>query len=163
MLNDAVLNDAMLSEQQRARGALVGLAIGDALGMPTQGLPFALVQSRYAGLDRFVPAPDDNPISRGMAAGRVTDDTDQAVIVAEPLVEGQGRLDPLQLARRLLAWEDRMRAAGSLDLLGPSTRRALARVAEGVSPTTERPGRRHERRRDADRARGHLLRRGGAG
>jgi ADP-ribosylglycohydrolase len=124
----------LVDNRLRARGALVGLAIGDELGMPTQGLPFELVQSRYAGLDRFEPAPDDNPISHGMAAGRVTDDTDQTVIVAELLLEGGGRLDPLELARRLLAWEERMRAAGSLDLLGPSTRRALARVAEGVSP-----------------------------
>jgi ADP-ribosylglycohydrolase len=119
---------------QRARGALVGLAIGDALGMPTQGLPFEEVRRRYGLLDGFLPAPDDNPISHGMAAGQVTDDTDQAVIVGRLLVAGGGRLDPLQLADDLLAWEQRMRAAGSLDLLGPSTRRALALVAAGTSP-----------------------------
>ena len=96
----------------RARGALVGLAIGDALGMPTQGLPFELVQSRYGVLGRFEPAPEDNPISHGLPAGRVTDDTDQAVIVGELLVEGGGRLDPLDLAHRLLAWEDRIARPG---------------------------------------------------
>lgn len=123
------------AERDRAYGALLGLALGDALGMPTQGLPLELVQRRYGVLDGFEPAPEDNPISHGLPAGRVTDDTDQAVLVAELLVAGRGHLDPLELAHRLLAWEERMRAAGSLDLLGPSTRRALSRVAAGESPS----------------------------
>jgi ADP-ribosylglycohydrolase len=121
--------------RDRARGALLGLAIGDALGMPTQDLPYDLVRSRYGVLTGFEPGPPDNEISRGMAAGRVTDDTDQAVIVGRLLVAGQGRLDPRDLADELLAWEQRMRAAGSLDLLGPSTRRALDAVAAGASPS----------------------------
>jgi len=123
----------------RARGALLGLAIGDALGMPTQYQPRALVSARYGILDRFHAAPDDNEISRGMAAGRVTDDTDQAVILGELLLEGQGRVDPGLFAERLLLWEKRMIAAGSADLLGPSTRKALTLVAEGMS--TQETGR----------------------
>src|SRR6266404_1266055 len=79
--------------RRRARGALLGLAIGDALGMPTQYLPRELIADRYGILDRFHPAPDDNVISRGMAAGKVTDDTDQAVILGRLLVAGKGRLD----------------------------------------------------------------------
>lgn len=124
----------MTSERDRARGALVGLAVGDALGMSTEGLPFETVHARYGVLEGFEPSPPDNPISAGRAAGRVTDDTDQAVIVGRLLVAGQGRLDPLDLAHELLAWEARMRADGSLDLLGPSTRRAVARIADGVPP-----------------------------
>jgi ADP-ribosylglycohydrolase len=124
------------SAQSRARGALIGLAIGDALGMPTQYLPRELIAERYGVLDDFQPAPDDNPISRGMPAGRVTDDTDQAVILGRLLVEGQGRVDPEAFARELLAWEKRMIAAGSADLLGPSTLKALTLVADGV-PTSQ--------------------------
>ena len=123
-----------MTERERAYGALLGLALGDALGMPTQALDPALVRERYGLLDGFRPGPPDNSISAGVPAGRVTDDTDQAVIVAELLVAGRGRVDPAALAERLLAWEARMRAAGSLDLLGPSTRRALDRLASGVSP-----------------------------
>jgi ADP-ribosylglycohydrolase len=125
-----------ISAQSRARGALLGLAIGDALGMPTQYMPRALVAGRYGILDRFEPAPDDNPISRGMPAGRVTDDTDQAVILGELLVAGDGYVDPRLFADELLAWETRMIAAGSADLLGPSTRKALSLIADGM-PTDE--------------------------
>jgi ADP-ribosylglycohydrolase len=125
--------------RSRAHGALLGLAIGDALGMPTQYQPRALIAGRYGILAGFEPGPADNFISRGMAAGRVTDDTDQAVILGELLVAGGGRIDPKAFADALLAWEARMIAAGSADLLGPSTRQALALVAAGTS--TELTGR----------------------
>jgi ADP-ribosylglycohydrolase len=128
-----------MTTESRAYGALLGLAIGDALGMPTQYQPRALIAERYGILDWFQPGPDDNFISRGMAAGRVTDDTDQAVLLGEMLVEGGGRIDPERFAQALLAWEARMIAAGSLDLLGPSTRQALRLVAAGTS--TELTGR----------------------
>ncbi|WP_210254842.1 ADP-ribosylglycohydrolase family protein [Methylocapsa sp. S129] len=123
----------MPNAQSRARGALLGLAIGDALGMPTQYMPRELIAGRYGVLDRFHDAPPDNIISHGMAAGRVTDDTDQAVILGQLIVEGRGHVDPEAFARQLLAWEQRMIAAGSDDLLGPSTRRALTLVSEGTS------------------------------
>jgi ADP-ribosylglycohydrolase len=122
-----------VSAQSRARGALLGLAIGDALGMPTQYLPRQLIADRYGVLDDFHPGPEDNAISRGMPAGRVTDDTDQAVILGRLLVEGKGYIDPEAFVRELLAWEGRMINAGSADLLGPSTRKALTLAAEGVA------------------------------
>lgn len=128
-----------MSIADRAYGALLGLAIGDALGMPTQYTPRAQIAARYGILDRFHPGPEDNFISRGMPAGRVTDDTDQAVILGEMLVEGGGHVDPERFAARLLAWEQRMIEVGSHDLLGPSTRQALTLVAQGMS--TELTGR----------------------
>jgi ADP-ribosylglycohydrolase len=120
---------------------LLGLAFGDALGMPTQYTSRSLISERFGLLVGFVPGPVDNPISSGMPASRVTDDTDQAVILGEMLVAGQGYVDPNEFARALLAWEQRMIASGSHDLLGPSTRKALALVAEGASTeTTGRSG-----------------------
>jgi ADP-ribosylglycohydrolase len=118
--------------RDRAVGALTGLAIGDALGMPTQNLPYEAIRARYGLLDDFHPGPEDNDISRGVPAGHVTDDTDQAIILGELLVEGGGVVDPNIFAGRLLAWAERMRAAGSRDLLGPSTLKALGLVAAGV-------------------------------
>jgi ADP-ribosylglycohydrolase len=116
----------------RALGALTGLALGDALGMPTQALPRHRVGSLFGTLTWFVDAPDCNEISRGTPAGRVTDDTDQALILGRLLVEGGGRVDPRRLADELLGWEARMVEQGSADLLGPSTRRALHLLAQGA-------------------------------
>ena len=127
---------------ERALGALLGLAIGDALGMPTQLLSRAQIVDGYGPLlAGFEPAPPDHPIAAGMAAGQVTDDTEQAVILAQVLIAGGGVIDPHELANRLQAWEAEMRDRGSLDLLGPSTRRALADLlAGGDVETTGRNG-----------------------
>ena len=118
----------------RALGAFYGLAVGDALGMPTQLLPRSAVRALFGELPWFEPGPGSNPVSAGLPAGRVTDDSDQAVIVARTLLDGGGTVDHGLLAERLLDWERAMAAAGSLDLLGPSTQRALTAVSEGVAP-----------------------------
>ncbi|MCW2640781.1 MAG: ADP-ribosylglycohydrolase [Dactylosporangium sp.] len=126
----------MVARRDRALGALTGLALGDALGMPTQSLSRQRILERYGALTWFVDAPDENEISRGTAAGRVTDDTDQALILGRLLVEGAGRVDPRRLADELLSWEARMVDQGSADLLGPSTRRALQLLAQGAPAGT---------------------------
>nr|WP_202470013.1 ADP-ribosylglycohydrolase family protein [Streptomyces sp. SID2888] len=117
-------------------GAYYGLALGDALGMPTQVMSREDVVRVYGTVTGFEPARPDNPVSAGMPAGSVTDDTDQAVIVGRLIDEGRGRIDPLRLAHELLDWEKEMKAKGSFDLLGPSTKAALDAVARGV-PTQE--------------------------
>ena len=119
--------------RSRALGALYGLAIGDALGMPTQSLPRPEIVARYGTLvSGFQPGPPDHPLAAGLPAGSVTDDTQQAVLLARLVIDGGGEPDPAELAASLLAWEESMRAGGSLDLLGPSTRRALAALAAGT-------------------------------
>lgn len=116
----------------RARNTLIGLAVGDALGMPTQSMSRAEIARRYGAIDRLRDAVEDQPIAPGMPAGSITDDTEQALLVARLLVAGRGHIDALALARALQEWEDDMRARGSLDLLGPSTKAALQKLAQGV-------------------------------
>jgi ADP-ribosylglycohydrolase len=121
--------------EARARGALYGLAIGDALGMPTQMLSRAEIVRRWGPLlPGFEPAPPGHPIAAGMPAGAVTDDTEQAVLLARLLVKGAGTIDPHELAAALTEWERAMAERGSLDLLGPSTKRAVAAILAGVPP-----------------------------
>jgi ADP-ribosylglycohydrolase len=119
--------------RSRARGALYGLAIGDALGMPTQMLSRSEIGERWGGLLRgFEPAPPGHPIAAGMPAGAITDDTEQAVLLGRLLVAGNGAIDPGELAEALVLWERDMAARGSRDLLGPSTKRAVAALLAGV-------------------------------
>ncbi|MCW3839008.1 ADP-ribosylglycohydrolase family protein [Micromonospora yasonensis] len=117
--------------ESRAVAALTGLAVGDALGMPTQSMPREQIVARYGRMAGFEPGPADQPIAPGMPAGTVTDDTEQALLLGRLLLDGRGHIDGHRLARELLAWEDDMRRRGSLDLLGPSTRAAVAAVAAG--------------------------------
>jgi ADP-ribosylglycohydrolase len=135
MINLPRIPDGQAGTEGRARGALYGLAIGDALGMPTQLLSRPQIVARWGPLlTGFEPAPDGHPIATGHQAGDITDDTEQAVLLGRLLVAGHGRIDPRELAGALVAWEADMKARGSLDLLGPSTRRALAAVQAGAPP-----------------------------
>ena len=124
-----------MSAADRARGALYGLAIGDALGMPTQLLSRQQITARWGPLlTGFEPAPPGHPIAAGLPAGAVTDDTEQAVLLARMLVKNRGVPGPDDWAAALIGWELDMAERGSLDLLGPSTKRALTAVLEGTPP-----------------------------
>ena len=74
---------------QAPGGALYGLAVGDALGMPTESLPRSQVIARYGPLlDWFRPGAADQPLAPGLPAGN-----------ANRIVEGDLFLvrDPLQV------------------------------------------------------------------
>jgi ADP-ribosylglycohydrolase len=116
----------------RALGALTGLAVGDALGMPTQGMRRADILADYGPVTGLMAAGPRQVIAAGMPAGAVTDDTEQALLLARLLIAGGGRIDPPAFAQALISWEQAMAAKGSLDLLGPSTREAVRRLAAGV-------------------------------
>jgi len=124
----------------RAHGALAGLALGDALGMPTQAMSPEQIHAVYGTITGLVDGDASQPYAPGMPAGSVTDDTEQALLVASLLVRGRGSssgrvaLDAGEFAHALLAWEDSMIERGSLDLLGPSTKAALERVRAGEDP-----------------------------
>jgi ADP-ribosylglycohydrolase len=121
----------MSTAGDRARGALYGLAIGDALGMPTQLMSHDQVSAYFGVLNGFREAPADHPIAAGLPAGSVTDDTEQALLIADALLLGDGHIDSEDIARRLLAWAERARERGSLDLLGPSSSSAVAALVAG--------------------------------
>jgi len=103
--------------------------------MPTQLLSRAEIRARWGDLlAGFEPAPPGHPIASGLPAGAVTDDTEQAVLLARLLVRRQGTIDPDEWAAALVTWERGMAARGSLDLLGPSTKRAIEAVLAGTPP-----------------------------
>ena len=123
-----------MTPHTRALGAFYGLALGDALGMPTQSLSREQVQQRFGAITALEDADANQPIAPNMPAGSITDDTEQAILVGELLVEGRGKIEPTVLAQRLIDWEAVMRAKGSQDLLGPSTKRAIDMILAGHTP-----------------------------
>lgn len=123
-----------MTPHARALGAFYGLALGDALGMPTQSLSREQVKARFGEITALQGAAADQPIAPNMPAGSITDDTEQAILVGQLLVDGRGRIEPTVLAQRLIEWEAMMRAKGSQDLLGPSTKRAIDMILAGHTP-----------------------------
>ncbi|WP_433739287.1 ADP-ribosylglycohydrolase family protein [Pseudomonas putida] len=118
----------------RALGAFYGLALGDALGMPTQSLSRDEIKARFGEISDLQDAGPHQPIAANMPKGSITDDTEQAILVGQLLLDGKGRIEPTLLAQRLIEWEAQMQAKGSQDLLGPSTKRAIEMILAGHSP-----------------------------
>ena len=115
-------------------GAMAGLALGDALGMPTQSMSAEQICQYYDGpITKLMNAVPQQPIAPNMKAGAVTDDTEQAFVLAQRLIDDNGCIDNTRYAHDLLQWEAAMKAKGSLDLLGPSTKAALQKLTEGAS------------------------------
>ena len=122
----------------RALGALLGSAIGDAMGMPAQSLSPDAIKRLYGDIEGFRDAAAAHPFAAGLAAGRITDDTEQSLLLAHQLLESRDRFDEQAWAGALLAWERQTIVRGVHDLLGPSTKRALEELFRGVPP--ERTG-----------------------
>lgn len=104
--------------RSRFQGCLLGLAVGDALGMPAEFLSREEVRRRYGVLDRMVDA--------WLPAGSITDDGMQALALAESLV-ARGGFDADDFAARLLAW-----LRSNPPDVGIHTRRVLSLMDAGV-------------------------------
>ncbi len=103
-------------ERDRARATLLGLAVGDALGLPFENLPRALARRRFGEGLRF-----HRGIVRFMRrAGDVSDDTQLAIAVARS-IDPRGEYLPERFADELAQWWSYRVAAGRA-----TTRAALA-------------------------------------
>lgn len=118
----------------RAIAALLGGALADAMGMPTQLLSPEEIAQAYGFVDRFVAPVPDHPVSRGLAAGTITDDTEQTLLLGRVLLNSGERFDHKRWVNTLIEWERDVKARGSYDLLGPSTKRAIDAINAGAPP-----------------------------
>lgn len=117
----------------RACGTLYGVALGDAMGMPAEMWPRDEVLRYFGEIKGFEPGPPGHFIVDGYVAGQVTDDTQQTVMLAEAILGSGGRVVAAEVARHLVAWADRVGAAGG-NFLGPSSKRAIEALRSGVPP-----------------------------
>lgn len=105
----------------RARGALLGLAAGNQLGVPTErlGTPEAIRQAFPNGVWDLAPPPKNSPYD---------DDAALALLLGESLIECKG-FDAGDVARRWVKW---MKVDGRG--IGATTRRALTLIERGKEP-----------------------------
>lgn len=115
-----------MTTEDRQRGALWGLAVGDALGTTVEFEPPG----------SFAPVADiagGGPF--GLEPGQWTDDTSMALCLAESIVE-RGGFDPADQMRRYVRWwrEGHLSATGRCFDIGNQTRAALAAFAATGEP-----------------------------
>jgi ADP-ribosylglycohydrolase len=112
---------AGLDYLSRFRGALLGGAIGDALGRPAEGRSAAEVERRFGRLTEFQRWRGWT----GGPVGTVTDDTQLTMLVADSLLACR-EVVPEDLAARLIAWLPEGRGKGM------ATSEAVRRLADDV-------------------------------
>jgi ADP-ribosylglycohydrolase/sugar/nucleoside kinase (ribokinase family) len=110
-------------QEQRIRGALIGTACGDAFGMPNSFL------SAPPWRTQMEEGPANSPYHAGYPAGRITDDTEQALALTSALEDG---FTLPSVAKRLNDWFVSVGGENSL-AVGPSTKRALLAYQSGAA------------------------------
>ena len=125
-----------LNRNDRVRGCLLGLAVGDALGAPLEGLSAQQIRAHYGQVDDFVDgsrAWKKKPY-RWLMPGLYTDDTQQALALCDVLLEC-GRIDIGKLAAIYLNLaHPKGSYVGAHRGVGRSFRQVLADLERGVSP-----------------------------
>ena len=86
----------------RFRGCLLGVAVGDALGMPTEGYTAREISSKFGMVREMMQAPEGH-FHSGLLAGQFTDDTEETLLLAESLINASG-FSPDGFAEKLIAW-----------------------------------------------------------
>ena len=115
-----------MDQLERHRGALLGLAVGDALGTPLEGLPsgwFEPVEEMVGG--GF----------HGIEPGQWTDDTSMALCLAESLIE-RGTFDPADQLERYRRWyrEGHLSSKNYCFGIGGTTRESIERFEKTGEP-----------------------------
>ena len=108
--------------EDRIIGCILGTAVGDAMGLPYEGL------SRRRGKRLLGPA-DRHRFFFGH--GMVSDDTEHTCMVAQSLIAARGDLLAFQ---RSLAWRMRFWLVGLPAGIGRATLRAILRLWLGIPP-----------------------------
>jgi ADP-ribosyl-[dinitrogen reductase] hydrolase len=106
--------------QDKFTGCLLGLAIGDALGMPFEGMRAQAIRERYRKVTELLPA-------QGLAPGQYTDDTKMMLCIAESIVE-KGYVDPEDVAQGFVGWFD----SGDLRGIGLTCQEAILNLKRGI-------------------------------
>jgi ADP-ribosylglycohydrolase len=115
------------ADQERFLGALLGMAIGDALGMPVAGWSAERIRERFGTIDDYHRRvfPDGAEIK----AGEFTDESEIALCIVESYTVNEGTLDPDNIGARLAY----LAAGESKRWMGEATLAALARAADTLA------------------------------
>ena len=111
-------------------GGVYGQALGDAFCMPAWITPQQTISKVIAVPDAFIAAADDHPVHRGLRAGQITDDTEQAMFLAQQFI-ADGKVTLEGAAKAIVAWYDAIDGDNCI-FVGPSTRRGVGKIRAGM-------------------------------
>ena len=145
----------------RVRGCLLGMAVGDALGAPLEGLSPQQIKTHYGRVTNYVDGVQawKRKPHRWRMPGLYTDDTQQALALCDVLLDYR-RVDQERLAELYLGlMTPKGSFSGAHRGIGRSFRQVLASLEQGVPANLTGPADGGHRGGHADRAGRALLRR----
>ncbi len=116
--------------QDKILGILYGMAIGDAMGMPPELWSRNRIKKKYGEIRTFLDGDPENEISYQYKRGNFTDDTAQALIILDSLIETHFIPSSQNIAEHLLEWAKKEHAFEN-NILGPSSKAALELFSQG--------------------------------
>lgn len=119
--------------ENKITGTLYGMAIGDALGMPSELWNRRRVKRFFGRIDTFLDGPQENETAKYFRLGQYTDDTSQALVLLDSLVENDFIPNEQIVASKLIDWSYKI-GAFSKNILGPSSKAALTAIKNNEDP-----------------------------
>lgn len=111
-------------------GTLYGMAIGDSMGMPSELWSRQKIKNFFGKINFFLDSPSQNETAIGLKKGEFTDDTSQALVILDSLIQNDFVPDKKIIASNLINWAIKTNAFDK-NILGPSSKAALIAIQNG--------------------------------
>ncbi|ALD66522.1 ADP-ribosylglycohydrolase family protein [Spiroplasma cantharicola] len=120
--------------KSKIEGVIYGMAIGDAMGMPSELWGRKKVREFFKGyITEFLDGPQENEIAKNYKKGQFTDDTAQALVILDSLFENNFIPDKKIIAKNLLNWAEQNNAFKK-NILGPTSKESLKMIKKNLNP-----------------------------
>ena len=117
--------------RDKIAGALFGMALGDAMGMPAELWGRKRVKAFFGRIEGFLDGPAENDVAFNYKKGQFTDDTGQALVLLDSIASTDYEPDTRDIALRMLAWAEKENAFEN-NILGPTSKVALANFRDNI-------------------------------
>lgn len=118
--------------RDKIAGALYGMALGDAMGMPAELWGRERARKFFGKkIEGFLDGPEENEVAFNYEHGQFTDDTGQALVLLDSIAATDYVPDARDIALRMIAWAEKENAWEN-NILGPTSKIALANFRDGI-------------------------------
>lgn len=118
--------------RDKIAGAIYGMALGDAMGMPSELWGREKVRKYFGKIEGLLDGPSENSVACNYKKGQFTDDTGQALVIIDSLNDTNFKPNSKDIATKLLKWAEKENAFEN-NILGPTSKIALANFRDGIN------------------------------
>ena len=118
--------------RNKIAGAIYGMALGDAMGMPSELWGREKVRKYFGKIEGLLDGPSENSVACNYKKGQFTDDTGQALVIIDSLNDTNFKSNSKDIATKLLKWAEKENAFEN-NILGPTSKIALANFRDGIN------------------------------